>query len=174
MTLRMAILPLVCVAGLLLLATPPAAGQEATTETPGLDTRAMVEHLAADALEGRMTGSAGIRMAADYIVEQFDAIGAVPLSALGSFRQPFRYTAGVIDAGTTLRLEGEDSLLTVSSTGESPATSDDGPAVRAVAGHVGRRPGGAGAGVLGVGDGGGPAGLRGLRADGAGDRRLRL
>ena len=133
MTLRMAILPLVCVAGLLLLATPPAAGQEATTETPGLDTRAMVEHLAADALEGRMTGSAGIRMAADYIVEQFDAIGAVPLSALGSFRQPFRYTAGVIDAGTTLRLEGEDSLLTVSSTGESPATSDDDPTVRALA-----------------------------------------
>ena len=100
-------LPLACAAGLLLTGTPSTAGQEAA-EPPRLDTRVLVEHLAADALEGRMTGSPGIRMAADYIIEQFEAIGAVPLPALADFRQPFRYTAGIVDSGTTLRIEGEE------------------------------------------------------------------
>ena len=87
------------------------AGQGAGTETgepAALDTRAIVEHLSDDALEGRLTGSPGIRLAADYIIEQFEAIGAVPLPELGDFRQPFRYTAGVADTGTTLRIEGEE------------------------------------------------------------------
>ena len=111
MSLRTVRLPLACAAGLLLTGTPSTAGQEAGAEPPRLDTRVLVEHLAADALEGRMTGSPGIRMAADYIIEQFEAIGAVPLPALADFRQPFRYTAGVTDAGTTLRIEGEEIAL---------------------------------------------------------------
>ena len=108
MSLKKGPLPLACAAGLLLTGPSSTAGQEAAAEPPRLDTRVLVEHLAADALEGRMTGSAGIRMAADYIIEQFEAIGAVPLRALADFRQPFRYTAGVTDAGTTLRIEGEE------------------------------------------------------------------
>ena len=108
MSLRMGRLPLACAAGLLLTGPPPTAAQDAAAEPPPLDTRVLVEHLAADALEGRMTGSPGIRMAADYIVEQFEAIGAQPLPALGGFRQPFRYTAGITDSGTTLRLAGEE------------------------------------------------------------------
>ena len=104
MSLKKGRLQLACAAGLLLTGPPPAAaGQEAAQEPPRLDTRVMVEHLAADALEGRMTGSPGIRMAADYIIEQFEAIGAIPLPALADFRQPFRYTAGIVDSGTTLR-----------------------------------------------------------------------
>ena len=111
MPVRMRSLPLACAACLLLTAAPPAAEQAPETRRPMLDTRVIVEHLAADVLEGRMTGSPGIRMAADYIVEQFDAMGAVPLPALADFRQPFGYTAGVTDAGTTLRLESEGATL---------------------------------------------------------------
>ena len=111
MPLSMGRLPLACAAGLLLTGPLPTAGQEPAQEPPRLDTRVMVEHLAADALEGRMTGSPGIRMAADYIIEQFEAIGAAPLPALADFRQPFRYTAGVTDAGTTLRIEGEEMSI---------------------------------------------------------------
>ena len=117
MRLKMDSLPLACVAGLMLAAAPPVAGQDGGTEPPALDTRAMVEHLAADALEGRMTGSPGIRAAADYIIEQFDAIGAVPLPALESFRQPFRYTAGITDAGSTLRIEGDEIAVGRESSG---------------------------------------------------------
>ena len=123
MSLRMGSLPLTCIAGLVL----AAAGQAQQTERPVLDTRVIVEHLAADALDGRMTGSPGIRMAADYIVEQFDAIGAVPLPGLGDFRQPFRYTAGVTDAGTTLRVEGPTTVLTVSSQGAPSVPAPSAP-----------------------------------------------
>ncbi len=112
MQMKLGTLPFACAAGLLLATTPPAAGQSPGTPEPaGLDTRSIVEHLADDALEGRLTGSPGIRLAADYIIEQLGAIGAVPLPALADFRQPFRYTAGVTDAGTTLRIEGEEIAL---------------------------------------------------------------
>ena len=59
------------------------------------DTRAIVERLADDELEGRLTGSDGIRKAAEYIIEQLEAIGAEPLPGLDGFRQAFSYTAGV-------------------------------------------------------------------------------
>ena len=96
-----------------------AAGQEPAS----LDTRAIVEYLADDELEGRLTGSAGIRMAADYIVEQLEAIGAEPLPGVGGFRQAFSYTAGVTDTGTSLRIEGTDGTrMTVSSNEESTAS----------------------------------------------------
>ena len=112
MQMKLGTLPFACAAGLLLATTPPAAGQSPGTPEPaGLDTRSIVEHLADDALEGRLTGSPGIRLAADYIIEQLGAIGAVPLPALADFRQPFRYTAGVTDTGTTLRIEGEEIAL---------------------------------------------------------------
>ena len=133
MQMKLGTLPLA--AGLLLTTTPPAVAQSAGTPEPaGLDTRSIVEHLSDDALEGRLTGSPGIRMAADYIIEQLEDIGAVPLPALADFRQPFRYTAGVTDAGTTLRIEGDGiAVLTASSQSErvvpgSPPAPPDAPA----------------------------------------------
>ncbi len=83
-----------------------ALAQEAPRAPAALDTRAIVERLADDEFEGRLTGSPGIRMAADYIIEQLEAIGAEPLPRLDGYRQAFSYTAGVTDAGTTLRIEG--------------------------------------------------------------------
>ena len=89
------------------------------------DLRTIVEHLADDELEGRLTGSAGIRRAADYIIEQLEAIGAEPLPGVGGFRQSFSYTAGVTDTGTTIELTGSDLTLRIQPEG-------DGPSVRAL------------------------------------------
>ena len=97
----------------------------AAQESSALDQRAIVEYLADDELEGRLTGSPGIRMAADYIVEQLEAIGAEPLLGVGGFRQSFSYTAGVTDTGTTIELTESDLTLRIQPEG-------DGPSVRAL------------------------------------------
>ena len=91
-----------------------------------LDTQALVETLAADAMEGRLTGSDGSRKAGDYIVEQLEAIGAEALSGDGNFRQEFLYTGGVSDVGTTLTVVGDDGK-------EWPAVNGDAEEVRGLA-----------------------------------------
>ena len=113
---------------LTLLVSLGAAGLAAAQETTSLDTRAIVEYLADDELEGRLTGSPGIRMAADYLIERLEAVGAEPLPGVGGFRQAFAYTAGVTDTGTSLRIEGTDgSRMTVSSNENSGATPPAAP-----------------------------------------------
>ena len=72
--------------------------------------RANVEFLASDALEGRFTGSEGIRKAADHIIAELEAIGAGPLPGGGDFRLPFEYTGSARDGGSNLRLETADGL----------------------------------------------------------------
>ena len=84
------------------------------------DARAIVEHLADDALEGRLTGSPGIRMAADYIIEQLEAIGVEPLPGRDGYRQAFDYTAGVTDAGTTVAITRSDGTPLSHPDGEGP------------------------------------------------------
>ena len=81
--------------------------QSATDGEPS-SIRANVEFLASDALEGRFTGSAGIRRAADHIVAELEAIGASPLPGAGSFRLPFEYTGSARDGGSRLRIETAD------------------------------------------------------------------
>ena len=70
--------------------------------------RANVEFLASDALEGRFTGSAGIRRAAEHLVAELEAVGASPLPGAGGFRLPFEYTGSARDGGSSLRVETED------------------------------------------------------------------
>ena len=84
------------------------------------DTRTIVEHLADDELEGRLTGSPGIRRAADYIIEQLQAIGAEPPPGLGGYRQAFDYTAGVTDAGTTVAITRGDGAPLRHPDGDGP------------------------------------------------------
>jgi hypothetical protein len=112
---------------LLLLVSLGVPGLAAGQEPAPVDTRAVVEYLADDELEGRLTGSPGIRLAADYIIEQFEAIGAEPLPGVGGFRQAFSYTAGVTDVGTSLHVEGANggatTRITVSSNEDSGAPS---------------------------------------------------
>ena len=78
----------------------PAAAQ------PAASSRAHVEALAADDLQGRLTGSEGAQRAADYIVEQLADLGASPLPGYDEFRLPFEFTAGVRDEGSTVAIDG--------------------------------------------------------------------
>jgi hypothetical protein len=72
--------------------------------------RSNVEFLASDALEGRFTGSEGIRKAADHIIAELEAIGAAPLPGRADFRLPFEFTGSARDEGSSLRLETADGL----------------------------------------------------------------
>ncbi len=57
--------------------------------------RADVEFLAGKQLAGRMTGSEGEALAAEYIAAQLKQIGVVPLPGLDGYSQPFDFTAGL-------------------------------------------------------------------------------
>ena len=78
----------------------------ASADVPRL--RQHVEKLASEELEGRMTGSTGERLAADYLIEQLRRLGAVPGPSSTDFRMPFEFSAGATDTGSSLRL-GEQS-----------------------------------------------------------------
>jgi hypothetical protein len=65
-------------------------------------TRAHVETLASARLEGRMTGSAGEKLASDYIVGELEKIGARPLPGRSDFLMPFEFTAGTRDGGSSI------------------------------------------------------------------------
>ena len=67
-------------------------------------TRTHVGTLASERLEGRLTGSPGERLAADYIASELKRIGARPLPGKTDFRLPFDFTAGTRDGGTTLKV----------------------------------------------------------------------
>jgi len=66
-----------------------------TTEIKSADLQAEVSFLASEWLEGRLTGTAGARLAALFIEDQFKSAGLEPLGANGSFFQPFDFNAGV-------------------------------------------------------------------------------
>jgi hypothetical protein len=65
-------------------------------------TRAHVETLASARLEGRLTGSAGEKLASDYLVAELTKIGARPLPGRSDFMMPFEFTAGTRDGGSSL------------------------------------------------------------------------
>ena len=58
------------------------------------DLRAVVSYLASDELEGRLAGSAGGRLAADYIAAQMKRIGLQPVGTNNGFFQPYEFNAG--------------------------------------------------------------------------------
>ena len=79
-----------------------------TSEITAADLQAHVGFLAADALEGRLTGSTGARTAADYIAAAFErdglsrvtdafraSSGSVAASQRNSFFEEFQFTSGV-------------------------------------------------------------------------------
>ena len=65
-----------------------------------------VTTLASETMGGRLTGSDGARMAADYIIKELERLGASPLPGQSSFQLPFDFTAGVRDTGSSLSLGG--------------------------------------------------------------------
>jgi hypothetical protein len=71
---------------------------------------AHVRHLSSAELGGRLTGTEGERLAADYLVGQLEALGAEPLAGQ-QMRIPFEFAAGTTDAGTRLEIEHSESAL---------------------------------------------------------------
>jgi len=65
-------------------------------------TRQHVQTLASEKFEGRLTGSAGERLAADYIVSELKRIGAKPVPGLTDYLVPFEFTAGSRDGGSAI------------------------------------------------------------------------
>jgi hypothetical protein len=57
--------------------------------------QAHVRFLSSDALEGRLTGSDGEKLATQYIANQFLQSGLIPAGDNGTFFQEFAFTAGV-------------------------------------------------------------------------------
>lgn len=57
--------------------------------------QAHVQFLSSDALEGRLTGTPGEKLAAQYIANIFQHLGLEPAGDKGSFFQAFDFTAGV-------------------------------------------------------------------------------
>jgi hypothetical protein len=55
-------------------------------------------------MEGRLTGSAGEKLAADYLIAELKKMGARPLPGLTDFRIPFTFTAGSKDGGTRITI----------------------------------------------------------------------
>ncbi|MGE0463282.1 MAG: M20/M25/M40 family metallo-hydrolase [Vicinamibacterales bacterium] len=87
----------------LLFAAGAAHGQTgAAVQSP---TRAHVEVLASPKLEGRLAGSAGEKLAAEYLVKELQRMGAKPLPGQADYRLPFSFTAGSKDAGSTITVQ---------------------------------------------------------------------
>ena len=74
------------------------------TAASAQDTKAYVRTLASERFEGRLAGSNGERLAADFIVSELQKIGAKPLPGQSDFREPFDFTAGTKDGGSWVRL----------------------------------------------------------------------
>lgn len=73
--------------------TPQAAATK--TEIFEADLRRHVETLASDDMEGRLTGTAGGKKAADYVAAAFKSSGLQPGGEAGTYLQSFEFTAGV-------------------------------------------------------------------------------
>src|SRR5689334_13792188 len=75
---------------------------------------AHVEALANDGMEGRNTGSAGHKRAAEYVAAQFQKAGLEPAGAGGGFIQPVMFNTRRIDeskSSLTLVTNGADENL---------------------------------------------------------------
>jgi hypothetical protein len=83
-----------------LIASGPSFAQTATQSR----TKTHVQTLASDKFEGRLTGSNGEKLAADYLIAELKRIGAKPLPGMTDFRMPFTFTAGSKDGGTTIKI----------------------------------------------------------------------
>ncbi len=91
---------------------------------PPDDTQTVIETLASDDFEGRLTGSTGESMAAHYLIGQLQSIGAEPLPDHDAFRHEFAFTSGIEDTGTAIALtdaEGESVALPEASGGDTPS-----------------------------------------------------
>ena len=102
---------------LLTLALATAAAQPAA-QSP---TRTHVQTLASEKFEGRMAGSEGERLAAEYIARELQRMGAQPLPGAKDLFHTFEFTSGTRDGG---------SKVTVAAAGKT--STFDAPSVQAL------------------------------------------
>jgi hypothetical protein len=98
------------------------------------DLRLHVEHLASEAMEGRLTGTAGERLATDYVASAFRALGLEPAGEDGGWFQPFAIEGGAaLGPGNRLAIEGAEGVGTLAPDGDwrPLAFSRDGTAAAA-------------------------------------------
>jgi hypothetical protein len=97
-------------------------------QTPAPDTRAHVTALASEAFQGRLSGSLGEQRASQYLIGQLQRIGAKPLSGHQDFLQPFEFTAGTKDGGSTLTItrDGVQHKFDARTDVQALSFSDDG------------------------------------------------
>ncbi len=101
-------------------AAPPAVDLGTTADAiRAEDARLHVERLTGDAMAGRLTGSAGERLATAYVAAVFDQLGLEPAGDDGGWFQYFPFTAGA-----TL---GDDNALRIKGVREAraPVLNDD-------------------------------------------------
>jgi peptidase M28-like protein/PDZ domain-containing protein len=91
---------IVAVAAVVALSAAAALSQSAATST----TRTYVETLASERFAGREAGSAGERLAGDYLASQLTRLGAKPLPGRNSLFLPFEFTAGSRDGGSRVTI----------------------------------------------------------------------
>jgi len=77
-----------------------------SAQTVATTTKAHVDFLASDTLEGREAGADGERLAAEYISAQLARIGARLLPGRADLFMPFEFTAGSRDGGSRLTAGG--------------------------------------------------------------------
>lgn len=71
------------------------------------DMRQHVEYLASDALDGRLTGTEGEKLATEYVARVFEKSGLLPFGDKDTWFENFEFTAGVaLGEGNSLALEG--------------------------------------------------------------------
>jgi Zn-dependent M28 family amino/carboxypeptidase len=107
----------------LLIAAPPSVAAQTATASP---TRQHVAALAGEQQEGRLTGSNGERLAADYLVAQLKRIGARPLPNQKDYRLPFEFTAGTKDGGSRLSVAPTNRTFAQRSDIQALSFSDNG------------------------------------------------
>ena len=74
-------------------------------------TQTYVQTLASERLEGRLAGSNGERLAAEFIAAELKKIGAQPLPGQREYRLPFEFTAGTKDGGSRVTI-GQQTFST--------------------------------------------------------------
>lgn len=87
----------------------------ADTKAEGQQWWSYVQYLASDQMEGRLTGTAGYRRAANYVVEQFKASGLQP-RGVGGYLQPVKFDVQRVQAAQsrlTLMWGGHDHELSL-------------------------------------------------------------
>ena len=97
--------------------------------------KAHVAALASPELAGRLTGSDGEKLAAEYIARQLREIGATPLPGEDDLLLDFEFTAGARDMGSSIRIETDgashnfDDNTQIQALGFSDTVGVEGPVV---------------------------------------------